>query len=281
MFQLRQARIKGGGSVNYLWFGALFGLALAGRRRQAPHLAKEINVSCFADSEASPCAKGRALASARTKAAAFLLPLAATAALTLSPQQAEAETPNSYVEGSLGVVNSDWDMMTFYYDVAGSTQQASLAEKDDQRAGWQLLYGFRAHRNFALEVGYLDTGETELEVDVVVADTAALRQVLIDNVPVSGEGPYLGLRASYYADRDQELYLKAGLWSWSAGYTLSLGDQNEWVKADGTDWVLGLGFAIPVKERFSVGGSVQSAALGDGRLVMIGINLLYQFDVKR
>ena len=62
-------------------------------------------------------------------------------------------------------------------------------------------------------------------------DTGSLRQLLIDNAPISGDGPYLGLRASYFAEGEQELYLKAGIWSWSAGYDLMIDDQHEWRNA--------------------------------------------------
>jgi fibronectin-binding autotransporter adhesin len=262
MFQPKRARIKGGGGcLDYLWLAGLLGLELARRRRKARAI--------------FPAEK---TGGAGLKAASLLLPLAAVLALSQSPQ---TQAQNSYLEGTFASVTSDWDALHFYYDMAGSTQAGMLREKDDQRFGWQLLYGFRAHRNFAIELGYLDSGETELEVDAVVSDTEPLRQLLIDNAPISGEGPYLGLRASYFGESDQELYLKAGLWSWSAGYTLTLDDQREWVTRDGTDWLFGFGFSVPVNDRLNVGGSAQSTSLGGERLVMIGLNVSFQFDVGR
>lgn len=259
MFEYKRARIKGGGgSVNFLWFGALMGLALARRRREQP------------------------AGAANRKVLSVVLPLAMAAGLMdARTTEAASSNPNSYVEGSVGMISSDWDMMTFYYDLSGSTQEAVLTEKDDQRFGWQLLYGYRIHSRIALEVGYLDSGQTELEVETVVSETDALRQVLIDHAPVAGDGPYTGLRFSL-VDRDEhELFAKLGLWSWSAGYTLTLGDQAEWVKRSGEDWLIGLGFSVPVLERFDLGGSIQTTAMDDDRLIFLGINLAYRFDVGR
>jgi FG-GAP repeat. len=265
LFQYRHARIKGGGgSVSYTWFAALFGLAF-GRRRRAKQVDQTGNkkIKIFA-----------------RKAAAVVLPLCLATAI--QPSEVAAQSPaNSYIEGNLGLISSDWDMMTFYYDLAGSTQAAALVEKDDQRFGWQLLYGYRVHPRIALEVGYLNSGETSLEVDAVVSDTEALRQVLRDHAPVSGEGPYAGVRFSMFSRQEQELYAKVGLWSWSSGYTLSVGDQTEWVKRSDQDWIVGLGFSLPVMEKLRLGGNIQSSVLGDDRIVFIGLNLSYHFDVKR
>jgi len=72
-----------------------------------------------------------------------------------------------------------------------------------------------------------------------------------------------------------------GLWSWSAGYTLTVGDQTEWVKRSDQDWIVGLGFSQPVMEKLKLGGNIQSSVLGDDRIVFIGLNLSYHFDVKR
>lgn len=265
MFEYKRARIKGGGgSVNFLWFGALMGLALARRRRDP-----------FSGNRNGDRSVGR-------KVLSLALPISIIGGLMEAPS-VHADTPkrNSYVEGTLGLISSDWDMMTFYYDLAGSTQEAVLVEKDDQRFGWQLLYGYRIHSRIALELGYLDSGQTELEVETVISETEALRQVLIDHAPVAGDGPYAGVRFSL-VDRDQhEIYAKVGLWSWSAGYALTLGEQTEWVKRSGEDWLIGLGFSLPIMERLDLGGSIQTTAMDDDRLIFLGINLNYQFDVGR
>lgn len=261
VYEYKRARIKGGGgSVDYLWFGALLGLAFTRRRREKPSL-------------------GRALGG---KALFSVLPLTVAAGLlNISAAEAASPEPNSYVEGSLALINSDWDMMRFYYDLAGSTQEAALVEQDDQRFGWQLVYGYRVHSRVALELGYLDSGQTELEVDTVVFDTDALRQVLIDHAPVAGDGPYAGVRFSLVNNDYQEIYAKVGLWSWSAGYALTLGEQTEWVKRSGEDWLIGLGVSVPVLKRLNLGGSIQTTAMDGDRLTFIGINLNYQFDVAR
>jgi hypothetical protein len=267
MFQYKRARIKGGGGCfDYLLLAGLLGLELRRRRKTS--------------SSSDPAQK--LVTSPGRKVASLLLPMSAALVLMQPSQPAEAEAPvakNSYVEGTFGIVTSDWDTLNFVYDLGDTTQEGALVEKDDQRLGWQLLYGFRAHRNLALEVGYIDSGETELEVEAIVSHTGSVRQMLIDNAPISGDGPYVGLRASYFADEEQELYLKAGLWSWSAGYDLMIDDQHEWVTKDGTDWLLGMGFAVPVSQNFRIGGSLQSTSLADERLMLIGFNLVYNFDV--
>src|SRR5690606_17504868 len=110
-------------------------LAFARRRREKPRVGRTLG--------------GKSLSVA--------LPLAVAAGLLNAPMaEAASPGPNSYVEGSLGLISSDWDMMTFYYDLSGSTQEAVLVEKDDQRFGWQLLYGYRVHPRLALELGFLD-----------------------------------------------------------------------------------------------------------------------------
>lgn len=102
-----------------------------------------------------------------------------------------------------------------------------------------------------------------------------------DHAPVAGDGPYAGVRFSLVNNDHQEIYAKVGLWSWSAGYALTLGEQTEWVKRSGEDWLIGLGFSVPVLKRLNLGGSIQTTAMDDDRLTFIGINLSYQFDVVR
>jgi hypothetical protein len=60
-----------------------------------------------------------------------------------------------------------------------------------------------------------------------------------------------------------------------------LGEQTEWVKDSGEDWVIGLGFSLPVMERLDLGGSIQTTAMDEDRLVFLGLNIAYQFDVGR
>ena len=89
------------------------------------------------------------------------------------------------------------------------------------------------------------------------------------------------MRCSLVNNDHQEIYTKVGLWTWSASYALTLGEQTERVKRSGDDWLIGLGFAVPVLERLNLGGSMQTTAMDDDRLIFIGINLSYQFDLAR
>lgn len=264
MFENKRARVKGGGSLDGSWILALLGLALIHRRTRREIISKQMKSGVW------------------QKAAAVLLPCFAVAAVSPESAQAEAKnTSNSYVEGTLGVVNSDWQSRQFYFDLVENTQHGVLTEKDANRAGWQLLYGYRLHPKFAVEVGYMDSGTTELEVDATVSDPQALREVMMDHAPISGEGLYAGIRLSAITAHDQEFYLRLGMWSWSAGYTLQIDDQAEWISRDGEDWLWGVGVNIPLSEKFKAGATFQKVSLDGNGLTFVGLNLLYQFDVRR
>ncbi len=274
MFEYKKARIKGGGgAVGLGWLAALLGLALL--RRGKGSAAQQ---AMPPKSQRQTSATGKHW---RRRAAVVALPLLSSGIfIGHSPDVKAQSAQYAYVEGSLAAVTSNWNTLHFYYDFAGNTQEGVLTRMDHSRMGWQLLYGYRVHRNVAVELGYVDAGETALEVEAIISDGEALRRLLKARAPISGDGLYLGVRASIFQFGGQELYLKAGLWSWSAGYDLMIGDQYEWVTRHGTNWLIGLGFAAPLSDRLSLGGSIQSTGLDHGRLTLIGVNLQYRFPVR-
>jgi hypothetical protein len=255
LFEPVRARVKGGGgSVNSLWLTSLLGLAVF--RRRGKHTGRKSEWWC--------------------KAAALLLP-----AVVLPSQSVQANDKNSYVEGTFNAIGSSWNSRSFYQDLSDSTQPDVLMEKDSQRFGWQLLYGYRFHPQIALGLGYLDSGQTELSVDAEVSDPEPLRQALRKHAPIAGEGPYAGIRLSLYNPNDLEFYAKLGIWSWAAGYDLQIGDQREWIKRDGNDWVWGVGFTAPAYRNLRFGASFQTTSLNGDRLTLLGIQASYMFSVTK
>ncbi len=185
---------------------------------------------------------------------------------------------NSYLELDLGRVSGDWNENAFNNRLAEVTPNGEVSNIDDERAGWQLLLGYRLTELVALEAGYLDWGDTDLKVEAFTSDPSGVLQLLRDHYPASGDGWYIGSRIGYQNSRDMEFYVKGGVWGWQADYTITASGYREKVSDDGIDFPLGAGFAIPVSGGLSLGGQVQQVSLNGESQTWLGLSV--QFDFK-
>lgn len=216
------------------------------------------------------------------KAAAVMVPISALLLPWSEPSQAEASSgDNSYLEVALGSVSSRWSSHQFQQDLATNAQGATLLAHDDSRLGFQVVYGYRLLPNLAIELGLLDSGQTELEVEADASNIAALGEVLKRHAPASGQGPYAGIRLGVQTEKNMEFYVRTGIWSWSAGYALQAGEQSEWISRGSEDWLWGAGFNLPISTKLRAGGILQQVSLDGNGMRFIGLNLQYQFDVQR
>lgn len=274
LFGPTRTKIKGGGSLDYGWIVGLLGVAALSRRRLAAR-------SKTGSAPSSPCSIQETSPMLK-KAAAVMVPISALLLPWSEPSQAEASSgDNSYLEVALGSVSSRWSSHQFQQDLATNAQGATLLAHDDSRLGFQVVYGYRLLPNLAIELGLLDSGQTELEVEADASNIAALGEVLKRHAPVSGQGPYAGIRLGVQTEKNMEFYVRTGIWSWSAGYALQAGEQSEWISRGSEDWLWGAGFNLPISTKLRAGGILQQVSLDGNGMRFIGLNLQYQFDVQR
>jgi hypothetical protein len=128
-----------------------------------------------------------------------------------------------------------------------------------------------------LEAGYRDWGHVEIQVDAIVSDSDALSEVIKNNYPVSGAGPYLGTRLSHRPNKEQELYFKIGAWSWSGDYHLTVDGQDEMFNKSDVDILLGAGFNLFVIENLGAGLMIERVSLlGQGQTT-VGMGVVWRF----
>jgi hypothetical protein len=188
-----------------------------------------------------------------------------------------AEPKPFYVEGNLGLADSNWDQQSFISDLKKVTSSESLTNVNDMRFTWQLMGGYRIKHWLAAEAGYVDWGKIDTQLQTVSTTPDALRNLLHDHYPHSGKGLYAGLRLSYFMPQGTELYYRAGLWHWRSSYDIDISNEHLYVVKKGMDVLQGAGINMPLNTSWSVGMGLQWVYLAGQGQTQIGIQSAYHF----
>lgn len=150
----------------------------------------------------------------------------------ISPTKAQ-ESRGLYVAGMAGVVFADdWDR------IIGNTTAiigADATDATDSAAGFGLRLGYHINRNWALEVGYVEGGETEIQFATVPASFVVDKQYA--SVSLLGVAP-IGERT--------ELYGRIGAAHWEMDITDNVAGFSSTGRLIGNDllWGAGLNYAL-------------------------------------
>ena len=184
---------------------------------------------------------------------------------------------NLYIDALLGSANSSWKRNDLQNQLDSISQQAQVSSVKEKRTGFNLIVGYELDHQWAAELGYLDWGTVKLEVSGVTSNVQALRDIISEEYPISGDGFYLGGRWQYPLDKQAKAFVKAGLWRWQGEYDIQLGSETFSVERDGTDLLVGTGVYYSVYRNFSMTLQIQFVSLEESTESILGVGTIYQF----
>jgi len=139
---------------------------------------------------------------------------------SFEPAQEVSSFPKGfYITGGLGyaTVNVDEASISEGLDQSGVT----LNDTTNNRAGFSIWTGVDFTDYLAVEVGYLDFGETSVEISGSVTDKEALFDAVADNLPLSASGFAIALKPSVNISDDVRLFARLGAMQWSGDKTIA------------------------------------------------------------
>ena len=125
--------------------------------------------------------------------------LALLALVMVLPMTASAEEGHSdklAVNLGLYEVDSSVGKDEFIQGLDDASINTAIREYDTRRFAWQIGVSYRYAESFAIEAGYLNLGEADVNFTASALDDATLKSALKRHYPVSGEGLTLAHRFS-------------------------------------------------------------------------------------
>lgn len=203
--------------------------------------------------------RSKAMASLRVAVAACGLFSLAAAAMAETPTFAEIDWS---LGGSVGPVWGATDPDDDQYDIDTA---------DTLRFGGRLFGHLRPHRHFGLELGYVNLGAPNAELEV---PASAVRADYEDAIPKSGHGLDLSLLGFWGITSRTELHARAGLWYWQS----ELQADGESTAIGGLDAVLGMGVGYEIDRHWSLRADVNRYQLEDQPAYFVGLGVVYNVN---
>ena len=166
--------------------------------------------------------------------------LSAAALLGASQVQAENSLMPSYAGISYLSAKSDESSDDFNSELAALSLNASVHQSDLTRSGYSAYIGYPLNDSYAVEIGYLDLGESSVSIAGPTADINTFLNTTTSVYPVTAKGWTLAMVASGAITDKVSLLAKVGVFAWNTDYTLSSATSLRSFDTDGGDIFLGL-----------------------------------------
>jgi hypothetical protein len=211
-----------------------------------------------------------ALRKRRRLAGAACVPLA----LAVLPAPVQAADAAWYVGARGGVASSSLGSS----ELNRSLPAGVRASVDDQDFGGALYVGREFGGGLALELGYVDLGEYDVEVTGEVENPAALLRQAVDRMGDGGSGFTLVARWNLRFGEGFEVAPRAGLYYWDSERELRAGSTVVKRDESGTDFTGGVSLAWRPTESWSLGLAWDYFAQGDRNDVNVyGLQVEYRW----
>ncbi|WP_020408661.1 tandem-95 repeat protein [Hahella ganghwensis] len=206
------------------------------------------------------------------------LSLLALALLLPAPQSlAELdEEKKYYLELGAYYAKGSQDSGSFTNGLESSDIDVSLNTYDVSRTAVQGVVGYRYYKNMAVEIGYLDLRDVDVDLDVVSPSDEELSQALENHYPVTGSGLTLANRIMWATEAGVTLSGEVGLFFWSGDIQLGGVDINPDLDG-GADPLLGLGAGYHVTPEVEVVVRVKRLFLDHQKVDLLGVGGVFWF----
>jgi len=176
------------------------------------------------------------------------------AAVLLSAGQAQAESSlmPSYIGVSYLSAKSDQSSDDLNAELDALFLNVSAHQSDLTRSGYAAYLGYQLNDSYALEIGYLDLGETSTTIAGSSADINTFLNTTSSVYPVTAKGWTVAMVASGAVTDNVSLLAKVGVFAWHTDYTLSSATTSRSFDADGGDAFMGLAIESELMPRVPV-----------------------------
>jgi OOP family OmpA-OmpF porin len=175
-----------------------------------------------------------------------------------------AQETGFYAGGSIGYSNFGDDAGEDVQDIesilasSGITTTSITSDLDDTDIGWKFFGGYMVNDYLGLEAGYVDLGETSLDLDITALVPPSATPVTVNTVAAVGvDGFTLNGVLAYPVNEQFDVFAKGGAFFWSADLDVEAtasGFPPETFSDDdsGTDFTFGVGGRFYYNEYISL-----------------------------
>lgn len=177
-----------------------------------------------------------------------------TAFAACMPPVLAADEPGFYLGGAIGQMSLDDD---------GVCALMTSCETED--TGFKLFGGYRFNRNFALEAGYANLGETRAAHIAIGNETDEITTLLFDVVGV------LPLNEQF------SLFGKIGVHAWQVEQSGTIFGMPFSDSADGTDLTFGLGAQYDFNEKLGIRAEWERFDVDNTDVDLLSAGVVFRF----
>ncbi|MFK8030264.1 MAG: beta strand repeat-containing protein [Gammaproteobacteria bacterium] len=157
---------------------------------------------------------------------------------------------------------------------------------DDTDSGFKVFGGYQATEHFAVEVGFVDLGEADVDLqlgDVALDELPLISRAVSGNLSLLGSGVFGSVVVKQSIGETFGVFARLGLVSWEvdtaiAGST-NMGTLNVRETESGTDFTFGLGAEawFGSERKFGLRGEWERYELGQQDAEFLSLGVLYRF----
>ncbi len=197
-----------------------------------------------------------------------LLPAQNTQAVDWSALQADAQE-HGYLMLSLYQAKGSQGASDFERGAASDGVTVQLNQYDESRTAWQIGAGYRYHDWMAAEFGFLDLGDTTVNLDASGTPNQ-LEAAVSEHYPISAYGWTFANRFLWEVMPRVTLSAEAGLYVWEGEINLS-GANIDPDLGDGTDLLLGVAAGYRITDQLGAALQIKRIFFDDQEVDLIGV----------
>ncbi len=171
---------------------------------------------------------------------------------SLGMAHAQSQLIPDYIAINYLSAKSDERTSDFQADIDNLGLSATVTQTDLSRSGWSSYIGYQFADNLALELGYVDLGESTTFLSGLAPDVDAFINSAEKVYPVTGSGWTFNFIGRAPLGKKVDFLLNFGAFLWQAEYDLSSGTISKTFEEDGFDITLGFGLEMDVVAQFPV-----------------------------
>ncbi len=186
------------------------------------------------------------------------------------------DTENFYLTFAGYHANGSQDSGSFTNDLESDGIDVTLSEYDVSRLAVQGILGYRYHDMMALEIGFLDLGNVDVDLNAVSPSDEELSQALEDHYPVSGNGLTVANRFLWDITPEVTLSGEVGVFFWNGDIQLSGPDIHPDLDG-GVDPLLGVGAGYHLNRNVEVLISAKRLFFNHQQVALLGVGAAFHF----
>jgi len=195
----------------------------------------------------------------------------------LSMAHAQSQLIPDYIAINYLSAKSDERASDFQADIDNLGLSATVTQTDLSRSGWSSYLGYQFTDNLALELGYVDLGESTTSFSGLAPDVDAFINSAENVYPVTGSGWTFNFVGRAPLNKKVDILLNFGAFLWQAEYDLSSETMSRTFEEDGFDITLGFGLEMDVVAQVPVRLGWTKYRLGDADVNIWSLGLGYRF----